>query len=111
MFDRIQSEEFFRIWSQNDGVHLVDVREPAEYEQAHIPGSRLVPLRSLPLKHEGIPRGVPVYLICAGGVRSAQAAQWLAQEQGHENLINVEGGIMAWMRAGHPVVSGMEEAI
>ncbi len=112
MMKSIHTTELLPIWlraQEGQGCcHLIDVREPAEYARAHIAGARLMPLRTVPEAAHEIPKDEPVYLICAGGMRSAQAAQWLARTQGHQNLVNIEGGMMAWMQAGQPVVTGME---
>jgi 3-mercaptopyruvate sulfurtransferase SseA len=49
--------------------------------------------------------GEPLYLICAGGVRSAKACQKFIAA-GFDNVVNVEGGTNAWVAAGLPVVRG-----
>jgi rhodanese-related sulfurtransferase len=83
-------------------VALIDVREPAEYAQGHVPGARSVPLQTVPQLLGDLPQG-PIYLICAVGQRSAYAAQFLGQ-QGIE-ACNVEGGTRDWVAAGYPVLS------
>ncbi|WP_298328228.1 rhodanese-like domain-containing protein [Haloactinopolyspora sp.] len=90
----------------NDGAVLVDVREPEEYVQAHVPGAELLPMGEVVAAHEQIPRDRPVYVICAVGGRSAQVAEFLS-DQGVDAR-NVAGGTLAWIRAGHPVASGMD---
>lgn len=82
---------------------IVDVRENNEYAEAHIAGSIHIPLQSISENVQRIPKDQTVYVICHGGVRSAQAIQWLAKETGYEQLVNVEGGMMAWIQAGQPV--------
>jgi len=52
--------------------------------------------------HE-FPEQGDVFLICRSGARSAQAADYLARQCGRSNLINIDGGTMAWMQAGYPV--------
>ena len=91
-----------------DGAFVLDVREPAEYVEAHIPGATLLPMGSVVAEHEDLPRDRPVYVVCAVGGRSAQVADFLAA-QGFE-AHNVAGGTMAWIRAGHPVDTGLPEA-
>jgi rhodanese-related sulfurtransferase len=83
-------------------VALIDVREPGEYSQGHVPGARSVPLQTVPQLLDDLPQG-PIYLICAVGQRSAYAAQFLGQ-QGVE-ACNVEGGTRDWVAAGYPVSS------
>jgi len=85
---------------------LVDVRTPEEYARGHIASAKLLPLNTLPERASEIERDRTVYLICQGGIRSAQAIDFLAREHGHTNLVNISGGTMAWVNAGHPVEQG-----
>jgi rhodanese-related sulfurtransferase len=88
-------------WLRSDqGVRLVDVRTPGEFESAHIPGSYNVPLDTLD-EHGAELRHVagPVVLVCRSGNRAGQAERKLA-EAGLPNLSVLEGGILAWERAG-----------
>ena len=102
MFQRIQITEFHPLWEQKTCC-IIDVRTVEEYVEGHVPGAKLLPLHTLAARAHEIPKDCDVCLICRSGARSAQAAQHLAQEHGHERLINVEGGTMAWIQAGHPV--------
>ena len=72
------------------------MREPEEYDYCHLPGSRLIPLGELPGRAAEVPTDTPVVLICHHGVRSAQALLYLQQRHGHQNLLNLRGGIHAW---------------
>ncbi len=81
---------------------FVDVREVEEYAQARIPGATLVPLSEFLARYGEIPKDRPVVLYCRTGNRSWQAAAWLAG-QGYQNVLNLEGGIVRWYRAGLPV--------
>jgi rhodanese-related sulfurtransferase len=58
---------------------VIDVREPYEFAAGHVPGARLVPMGRLPSRTGRLPRGVPVYVICASGNRSLAAADLLAR--------------------------------
>jgi rhodanese-related sulfurtransferase len=86
------------------GAPIIDVRQPDEYTEAHVPGARLVPLDELPEQIDEIPTDVPIYLICHSGGRSHRASEWLLA-QGFD-ATNVAGGTAAWMKAGKPTVSG-----
>lgn len=106
MFKRIQAKDFYPIWEEaakGRGCHIVDVRTPAEFAAGHVPGARLMALETVPVRMQEFPKDKPVYLICRSGARSAQAAQFLAANGGFTNLINIEGGTMAWAQAGYPV--------
>lgn len=83
-------------------VFLLDVREPDEFEEAHIEGSVLIPLGSLPRRVAEVPKDRQVVVVCAVGGRSANATFWL-REQGIE-AVNLHGGMRSWMMAGHPVL-------
>jgi rhodanese-related sulfurtransferase len=83
-------------------ILLVDVREPNEYAFERIHGALLYPLSTFDPK--AIPAdGRKVVVQCAGGVRSMRAAQALVAA-GHEQVINLEGGINAWKAAGLPLI-------
>jgi rhodanese-related sulfurtransferase len=78
-------------------VHLIDVREPAEFNDAlgHAPGAVLIPLGQLPQRFQEIPKDKPVAIICRSGARSARATMFLRQN-GFERVANVSGGMLRW---------------
>jgi rhodanese-related sulfurtransferase len=90
-------------------VDLIDVRTPVEYRELHADPARSVPLDRLDpgalmearngSKHE------PLYVICRSGSRGRQACEAF-QAAGFSNVLNVEGGTLAWEQAGLPVVRG-----
>jgi len=92
---------------QSSGALLIDVREADEYAQGHAPGSTLIPLGQLAQRLQEIARykDKPVVLICHSGRRSAQALK-LLEGAGFSAAANVEGGMIAWQKAGLPVISG-----
>jgi rhodanese-related sulfurtransferase len=102
MFDRIDPNEAQR--RLQAGATLIDVREVAEFEQARVPGAVLIPLSEFAQRYTELPQDNEVVLICAAGMRSAQAAQFAAQ-YGYR-VTNLEGGINAWNAAGLPVEFG-----
>ena len=87
-----------------DQLHLIDVRDPMEFDYCHLPGSTLVPLDELPQRTADVPAAGPVVLVCHHGVRSAQALAYLQQRHGHDNLLNLRGGIDAWSLEVDPTV-------
>ena len=87
------------------GAQLVDVREPAEYAAAHVPGARLVPMAQLPARLGELDRGRAVHLICASGNRSGAMARVVAAAG--LDAVNVEGGTSAWVSSGRPVERGL----
>lgn len=80
---------------------VIDVRNPDEYAAGHVPGAVLMPLHTVPVRVQDLPRDREVYLVCHSGGRSAQATAWLTQ-QGYD-VVNVLGGTGAWAAAGYPV--------
>jgi rhodanese-related sulfurtransferase/molybdopterin-guanine dinucleotide biosynthesis protein A len=87
-----------------DGAPVFDVRQPDEYEEARVPGVRLVPLDQVPDRVGEFPTDGEVYVICKSGGRSAKAVEFLRQHG--VDAVNVSGGTMAWIEAGNPVDSG-----
>jgi len=83
---------------------LVDVRDANEFAAGHIPGVRNVPLDQLRADPEAaLPKRDGIIFICARGVRSLTAAK-VAERLGYTTLYNLEGGTIAWSKAGHPVL-------
>ncbi|TFC19218.1 rhodanese-like domain-containing protein [Cryobacterium algoritolerans] len=80
---------------------VIDVREPFEYADGHMAGVTHIPLGELVQRQGEVPHQGPVYLVCAVGGRSAQAAAFLA-EQGVD-AVNVTGGMTSWRQAGLPI--------
>ncbi|MEJ2155075.1 MAG: rhodanese-like domain-containing protein [Desulfobacteraceae bacterium] len=76
---------------------LIDVRQPGEYEQGHIPGARLLPLPELVQTMESLPAKKQLVFYCHSGGRSMAAASMAEEEgAGAGDLINLSGGILAW---------------
>ena len=89
------------------GPRIIDVRTPAEFETAHIPGAYNVPLDLL-REHRTELRShldEDVILVCRSGARATQAEQTLTQA-GLPNLRVLDGGILAWQAANAPVNHG-----
>ncbi|MBX3284318.1 MAG: rhodanese-like domain-containing protein [Actinobacteria bacterium] len=88
------------------GSVVIDVRELHEYVDGHVPGAPLIPLASVPERVEEVPADGEVLVICKMGGRSRNAAAFL-RGQGID-AVNVAGGTVAWIEAGHRVVTGEE---
>lgn len=91
-----------------EGTFVLDVREPDEYRDAHVPGAVLMPLATVPVRHAELPTDTTIWVICQSGGRSYTAAHWLSQ-QGYD-VRNVAGGTGEWIAAGHPVDQGTPES-
>ena len=105
--ETLSAEEAVGLVGKGD-VQFVDVREPAEWQQGHIPGAVHIPRGllefqadpSLPsFKGELANKALVVY--CASGGRSALAAKTLT-EMGYEDVAHLEGGYSDWAKANRP---------
>lgn len=94
-----------------EGAVLLDVREDFEWAEGHAPDAVHIPLRQLHARVEEIPAHRPVLVICRSGRRSADAAAQLAGRTDLGEVANVEGGMIAWERAGFSVVTGAPGAV
>ncbi len=81
-------------------VVLLDVREANEWNLFRIPGAVHLPLATVPERvSDAVPRDREVIVYCAGGTRSAVAADEM-QQLGYTNVSSLAGGIRAWANAG-----------
>ena len=87
------------------GAAVLDVRNPDEYVAKHVPGAVLIPLPQLADRIGEVPEGRPLYVICARGARSMQAAQAMKAQLGWD-VVNVAGGTEAWAAEGRPLAAG-----
>ncbi len=81
--------------ASNSSLVIVDIREPFEYEIAHIENSKLIPLAQLAARLGELDRTKEIVAICHTGTRSAHAVQ-LLQSAGFSRASNLKGGIGAW---------------
>jgi len=79
-----------------DGVFVIDVREPQEYKICRIPGSTLIPLGDLPHRLHEFEGRHDIVVHCKSGVRSAKAVK-LLREAGFNKVRNLQGGILQWI--------------
>jgi rhodanese-related sulfurtransferase len=90
-----------------DGAVILDVREDEEWVAGHIDGATHVPMNRLPNTVAYQPQALgddrPIVVVCRMGGRSAAVTAWLSA-QGFDAL-NLDGGMLAWARAGRPMVS------
>lgn len=113
--DDIQADDLEELLDEDDGVVLVDVREPYEYERAHIPNSLLIPRGMLEgaadpnnkhrieALHEA--RDKTVVLYCETGARASMAAATL-KLMGFNKVLNLAGGMKMWDAEDLPTESG-----
>lgn len=92
--------------AHEEGAVVLDVRNPDEYVEAHVPGAVLIPLGELAGRQDEIPAGDPLYVICAAGGRSLTATKALV-DAGYK-AVSVAGGTNGWIERGGAVVAGEE---
>lgn len=94
----ITPSEVKRRLEAGERLSLIDVREPFEYAQARIDGSRLAPMRTIP---ESLPsleeesEQSTLIVLCHHGMRSLNVVDWL-RRQGVEACMSMQGGIDRW---------------
>lgn len=76
---------------------LIDVREHDEWDAAHIPQAKLVPLQTIPTYAPNLPKDTRIIIHCKAGMRSAKACEYLTS-LGFENVTNVTGGMDAFQK-------------
>lgn len=83
---------------------LLDVREPWEYDAAHIAGSKHMPMGDVPARfQQELDPEEHIVVVCHHGVRSMNVTAWLRQ-QGFEKVQSLRGGIDRWSREIDPAV-------
>jgi rhodanese-related sulfurtransferase len=91
-------------------VQVVDVRDPGEWADGHLPNARLVPLEQLSANpKKALPKD-NVLFVCAAGVRSQTAAR-IAVGLGLKNVYNLSGGTRGWVKNGFQLVNDISVAV
>ncbi|MDP9133814.1 MAG: rhodanese-like domain-containing protein [Actinomycetota bacterium] len=96
-------EEVQRLLDEG-AVELIDVREPYEYEAGRIEGARHIEIPKLTAAAVEMDQSRPIVFYCRSGARSAMTTQ--AFRASGFDAFNLTGGLLAWVRAGMPIVPG-----
>jgi rhodanese-related sulfurtransferase len=88
-----------------NGAFMLDVREPHEWRDGHIPGATLIPLEELVFAYQTLPDLEPIVVVCRSGNRSAQARDFL-KTVGFTQVTSMAGGMNDWKAAGFDWVMG-----
>jgi adenylyltransferase/sulfurtransferase len=102
--EEITATELKQRLDRGDDIQIIDVREPNEYEIAHIPGTKLIPLGQVVNRAGEIDESRETVVHCKGGVRSARAIEALTRSGFKGKLVNLKGGITAWSNEVDPSV-------
>ncbi len=81
---------------------IVDVRERSELAAGKIENAYPMPLASLPMRMSELKNNKKIIMVCRSGARSAQACMFL-QQNGFDNVYNLRGGMIGWVRAEKPL--------
>jgi rhodanese-related sulfurtransferase len=104
----ISPKQLHDLVQAGEPVELIDVRTPIEFQEVHVTFARNIPLDQLDPKQLTVGRAgsqKPVYVICRSGSRGKQACEKIVAH-GFSNVVNVEGGTLAWDQAELPVERG-----
>lgn len=105
----ISPQQLAELCKGNKKIDLIDVRTPVEFREVHVEIAKNVPLDALDpaavMQSRNGSKDEPLYLVCRSGSRGRQACEkFLAA--GFTNVLNVEGGTLACVECGLPVVRG-----
>ena len=89
---------------KKENIYFIDCREQEEWNEGHIPGATLLPLSDFQNTFETVlkDKNKKVIIQCRSGKRSMNACMFLLSK-GFQDLVNVEGGILAWNEAGFEI--------
>ncbi len=90
---------------RDQGAFILDVREPNEWTQFHIPGATLIPLGDLPNRLNEVPKNREVVVVCRTGHRSAQGRDIL-RNAGYTRVTSMAGGVTQWQAQGLAIATG-----
>ena len=109
----IAPRDLHRVLAEGGPNQLLDVRTPAEFAAAHVPGAKLIPLDALDpasFARARVSEEIPVYVLCQSGGRARKAIERL-ERAGIRGCVLVEGGTQAWIDAGLPVNRGQSNIL
>jgi rhodanese-related sulfurtransferase len=105
----IKPHEIAELSKKGQKIDLIDVRTPVEFREVHVEFARNVPLDQLDpaalMQDRNGTANEPLYVICRSGSRGEQACEKFLKA-GFSNVVNIEGGTLACVEAGLPVVRG-----
>lgn len=87
-----------------EGTVLIDIREPGEFAEGHIPGAINIPIRDIPESLNHIPTDRPVFIYCASGWRAGLALSSL-RLMGYDNVLAYAPSVKGWTAAGEALVN------
>lgn len=107
LINEISSSELTAMLAGNTPPRLIDVRSASEVMQGALLHAEHMGMHTIPLKVSELDKNQQMVFYCRTGARSAQVCYFLKQ-QGFDNVINLRGGIVGWVRGGREIVSGRD---
>jgi rhodanese-related sulfurtransferase len=90
---------------RDQGAFMLDVRQPEEWNEFHMPGATLIPLGELSSRLSEVPRDQQIVVVCRSGNRSAQGRDLLLSA-GYEQVTSMAGGMTQWRDKDYPIETG-----
>ncbi|WP_310551099.1 rhodanese-like domain-containing protein [Paenibacillus glufosinatiresistens] len=90
----ISPQDVARQLNEGKALHVLDVREPAEWVEGHVEGAKHIPLSQLVERHHELDPNQEVIIMCRSGNRSGLACE-LLHEKGYK-VVNMTGGLNDW---------------
>jgi rhodanese-related sulfurtransferase len=91
--------------SRDAGAFVLDVRQPEEWQEIHVPGATLIPLAELESRLNEVPKDKEIVVMCRSGNRSKTGAEIL-MKAGYQDVSSMAGGITDWSAKGYPTTTG-----
>lgn len=90
---------------RQSGAFVLDVRQPEEWAEYHVPGSTLIPLGELESRLSELPRDQEIVVVCRSGNRSQEGRDILLNA-GFSQVTSMAGGLIEWQASGNETVTG-----
>ena len=100
-----RSHDFEALLQKQPAAQLIDVRTVEEFNSGHLENAHNIDFYDVVFSAQiaSLKKNEPVFVYCAVGGRSAEAAR-LLQQQGFQQIIDLKGGIVAWQKSGKATI-------
>ena len=93
MFKEIECQKLKELIREKKEISLLDVREVFEHQQGNL-GGKNIPVSEIPARISEIPKDKEIILYCRSGSRSSMVIDFLKNNFGYNNLINLKNGLI-----------------
>lgn len=108
-FTTLSPQDFEAAYKADTTAVVLDVRQPSEYEEGHLPGAILLDFLSQDTFSDGLTKldkSKTYYVYCRSGRRSHNACVQM-ERQGFK-VVDMQGGFLAWSAAGLPTETNIK---